>query len=73
MCGNISMDGTVIGKARNVGRSKVNVGMIKIRFELCGWKNVVMSLVFSIMIIDARNTIHSIVMVIGLVMFTSIP
>lgn len=28
--------GTSNGKLRNVGSSAVNVGMVRIRFELCG-------------------------------------
>jgi len=35
-CGSISAVGTSRGKARNVGRSTVDVGMARIRLELCG-------------------------------------
>ena len=34
--GNISISGTSRGNAMNVGRSTVNVGMLRIRLELCG-------------------------------------
>ena len=43
MCGNTSARGTSIGKARNVGSSTVNVGIARIRFELCGLLNIVVS------------------------------
>jgi hypothetical protein len=36
MWGGISAIGTSNGKARSVGRSTVNVGMVRIRFELWG-------------------------------------
>lgn len=36
MCGGINVNGTSNGKARKVGRSTVNVGSKRIRFELCG-------------------------------------
>ena len=54
--------GTFNGKLRNVGSSAVNVGIVRIRFVLCGWRSVFVSLVFSMMIIDVRNIIHSRVM-----------
>ena len=72
-CGGISRVGTSNGKLRNVGSSAVNVGMDRIRFELCGWNSVVVSLVFSIMIIAVRNIIHSIAMFVGLRMFRPVP
>lgn len=34
-CGGISQVGTSNGKLKNVGRSVVNAGIIRIRFELC--------------------------------------
>jgi len=36
MCGGISAIGTFSGKAKNVGRSTVHVGMIRIKLELWG-------------------------------------
>lgn len=65
--------GTFNGKLRNVGSSNVNVGMVRIRFELCGWNNVVVSLVFSMMIIDMRNIMHSMAMFVWLLMFMLVP
>lgn len=65
--------GTCNGKLRNVGSNNVNVGMVRIRFVLCGWKSVAVSLVFSKIIIDIRNSIHSIVMFIWLLIHMLIP
>ena len=36
----MSRAGTVIGVLRSVGSSTVRVGMMRIRFEVWGWKNV---------------------------------
>jgi len=73
VCGNISNEGTPNGKLRNIGSNTVNVGMDKIIFELWGWKNINMSLVFSMIIIEVRNASNSIVMFVGLSILISIP
>lgn len=61
-CGGISHGGTSNGKLRSVGNSTVEVGMIRIRFVFCGWKNAAMSLVLNMMINDVMNIAHSIIM-----------
>jgi hypothetical protein len=61
-CGGISHEGTSNGKLRNVGKSTVNVGKVRMRLELRCWKNKAISFVFVMMIIDVINIIHSAVM-----------
>lgn len=65
--------GTYDGKLMNVGSSTVNVGMNKVRFDLCGWRSVVASLVFTIMAVEARNTRSSIVTFVWLTMSMPVP
>ena len=73
ICGGISAIGTSKGKARNVGRSTVNVGMARIRLELWGWSSSFASLVFNIRIAAGRNISHSKVMFVKPLMLMSIP
>jgi len=65
--------GTYDGKLMNVGSSTVNVGMDRIRFDLCGWRSLAASLVFTIMASDARNIRSSIVTFVWLMMSMPIP
>ena len=65
--------GTYDGKLMNVGSSTVNVGMNKVRFDLCGWRSVAASLVFTIIAVDARNNRSSIVTFVGFRMSMPIP
>ena len=51
----------------------MNVGMDRIRFELCGCKSLAVSFVFSMMIIDVRNITHSMVMFVWLCMLKLVP
>jgi len=44
----------------------VNVGTDRIRFEFFFWKNANRSLLFSIIMVDMRKSVHSSVMFIGL-------
>lgn len=61
------------GKPRNVGSSNVSVGMARIRFVLCGWKSVAVSLAFSKIIIDMRNSVHSMAVFVWLLMVMPVP
>ena len=59
----------------NVGSSTVNVGMdrVRFRFDLCGWRSVAASLVFTIMTVDARKIRSSIVTFVWLTMSMPVP
>lgn len=65
--------GTSIGKLKIGGSNTVHVGIISIRFDVCGRKNVAASFVFNIIIIEIRNSIHSIVTFVELLMSMAIP
>ena len=65
--------GTYDGKFMNVGNSTVNVGMSKVRFDLCGWRSVAASLVLTIMASDARNIRSSIATFVWLMMSMFVP
>jgi len=51
----------------------VNVGIVRVRFELCGCKSLAVSFVFSMIIIDVRNIAHSMVMFVWLFMLKLVP
>lgn len=73
MCGGISQTGTPNGMPKNGGSNTVAVGIIRIRFDFCLRKNVAVSFVFNMIIIDATNIIHSIVTFVGLLMSMVVP
>lgn len=65
--------GTVRGKLRIGGRRTVNVGMARIRFDMCLWKNTRKSLVTSMMDIEAKNIVHSIATLVRLLIDVVVP
>ena len=73
MWGGVSAIGTLMGKARNVGKSTVNVGIARIRLELWGWRIACVSLAFTITIAAVMKSNHSKVMFVELVMLIPNP
>jgi len=67
--------GTYDGKRMNVGSSTVNVGIssVRFRFDLCAWKSLAVSLVFTNMASEARNIRSSIVTFVWLMMSMLVP
>ena len=51
----------------------MNVGMDRIRFDLCGWRSVAASLVFTIMSVEARNNRSSIFTFVAFRMHMPVP
>ena len=69
----MSKYGTFNGKLRNVGSNTVNVGIVRVRFDICGCRSLATSLFFIIMKAQAAKDIHSIVMFAWLCMLRFTP